>query len=135
MVIAAHLPSSTGFIMNELVKVLVAVKNNLLSKGLVQLINGESGFLIVGETNSEFSAMRLIRQHQPDVVLIDTSISIEALRILKRQFGACLLMLAISDSGIDFFRALTAGVDAYLLKNAKPEQLYQTMHQLGTRTK
>ena len=97
--------------MNEPVKVLVATRYALLGKGLERLINKEPGFLIVGESSIELGAIQLIDQHQPDVVLIDTSISIETLRVLKQQSNARLLMISIWDPGVDIFYALAAGVD------------------------
>ncbi len=117
--------------MNEPVKVLVATRYALLGKGLERLINKEPGFLIVGESSIELGAIQLIDQHQPDVVLIDTSISIETLRVLKQQSNARLLMISIWDPGVDIFYALAAGVDGYLSKEAEPKHLLQAIQQLA----
>jgi DNA-binding NarL/FixJ family response regulator len=117
--------------MNEPVRVLVATKYALLSKGLERLINNQPGFIIVGKTNIELYAIQLIRQHKPDVVLIDTSISIETLRILRDQSDARLLLISAGGLGIDLFLALAAGVDGYLSKEAEPKHLYQAIQTLA----
>jgi DNA-binding NarL/FixJ family response regulator len=117
--------------MNEPVRVLVATKYALLSKGLERLINNQPGFIIVGRTNIELYAIQLIRQHKPDVVLIDTSISIETLRILRDQSDARLLLISAGGLGIDLFLALAAGVDGYLSKEAEPKHLYQAIQTLA----
>ncbi len=117
--------------MKEPLKVLVATKYPLLNKGLKRLINNQSDFLIVGETCTELSAIQLIHQFQPDVVLIDTSISTETLRILKLQPDARLLVIGSWESGIELFRALAAGVDGYLSKEAEPKRLCQAIQKLA----
>jgi DNA-binding NarL/FixJ family response regulator len=112
---------------------LVVVDDHILfRRGLVSLLEEMSEFSVVGEAENGRIALNVIRNTQPDIVLLDLNMpdmdgiqTVEALR----SAGATprILMLTISQNDEDLLSAIRAGADGYLLKNTEPEDLRRSL--------
>jgi DNA-binding NarL/FixJ family response regulator len=112
---------------------LVVVDDHILfRRGLVSLLEEMSEFSVVGEAENGRIALDVIRNTQPDIVLLDLNMpdmdgiqTVEALR----SAGATprILMLTISQNDEDLLSAIRAGADGYLLKNTEPEDLRRSL--------
>src|SRR5690348_9731235 len=74
----------------------------IVRQGLALLINNEPDLAVVGEGEDAYGALRLIRQMQPDIVLLDVSLrdsdGIELLKELKSyRADLPVLMLSMHD--------------------------------------
>jgi DNA-binding NarL/FixJ family response regulator len=83
---------------------------------------------VVAQGDGGEKAVDLIRQHRPDVTLLDIRMprmdGIETLKAIRKEFpDACVLMLSTSNIEEDFVQALEAGAAGYLVKTAQPEEL------------
>jgi len=83
---------------------------------------------VVAQGDGGEKAVELIRQHRPDVTLLDIRMprmdGIETLKAIRQEFPeACVLMLSTSNIEEDFVQALDAGAAGYLVKTAEPEEL------------
>lgn len=83
---------------------------------------------IVGETGDGREALELIRQHRPDVALLDitmpslTGLEVAA-RVANEMQNVRIIILSMHTTEDYIARAVRAGVSGYLLKNADPVEL------------
>lgn len=108
--------------------VLVVDDHVLFRAGLRYIIEQWDDFSIVGEASDGGEALSLARKLSPDLVLMDVAMprvdGIEAVRRIKGDLpGSQVVMLTVSESEDDLFRALKNGAAGYVLKNVKPETL------------
>lgn len=91
--------------------------------GLKALLEEEPDFEVVAEASSGEEAIRLARELDPDVVLMDITMArmngIEATREIVRENASAgvLIVTMVEDSSI--FAALRAGARGYILKGAE----------------
>ena len=102
----------------------------LFRKALASLINGQFDMIVVGEASDGAEAVAQIRALAPDLVVMDVNMpvasGIDGVREARRSgIDLPIIMLTISDEDDDLFEAIKAGANGYLLKNLKPEQLFE----------
>src|SRR5579863_7550237 len=103
------------------IRVLTVDDHDIVRKGIAAILAAEPGFEVVAEANSGEEAVRLFRQHCPDVTLMDLRLpdqsGVETTRQIRAEFpDARILILTSYDGDQDIYRALEAGVRGYLLK-------------------
>jgi len=85
------------------------------------------GFEVCGEAANGPEAVRLVQEHQPDVVLLDIHMpggGIRAAAEVSRLVPeVAIVMLTVSRDDNDLFDSLRAGASGYLLKDTDPERL------------
>jgi two-component system NarL family response regulator len=91
---------------------------------------GEPDMRVVGEAADGLAAIEKVRSLAPDVVLMDINIpvigGIEAIRAIKAERPQTkVVALTVSDEDHDLFEAIKAGAEGYLLKNLRPEELFE----------
>lgn len=121
--------------MSDPIRLLIVDDHTLFRRGIVELLNEQPDFLVVGEAGSGREAVQLSRQCQPQVVLMDVHMpkngGVDTVPLLKEMQNVRVLMLTISDKDNDLIGALAAGADGYLLKSAEPKQLFQAIRQVA----
>lgn len=103
------------------IRILSVDDHDLVRKGIAAILATEDGIELVGEASSAAEAIRLHRQHRPDVTLMDLRLpdrsGIEAAQEIRQGFPAArIIALTSYDGDQDIYRALEAGVRGYLLK-------------------
>ncbi|MBV8896524.1 MAG: response regulator transcription factor [Acidobacteriaceae bacterium] len=103
------------------IRVLTVDDHELVRKGIAAMLSAEPGFELVAEANCGQQAVRLFREHRPDVTLMDLRLpdesGVEATRQIRGEFPeARIIVLTSYDGDQDIYRALEAGVRGYLLK-------------------
>jgi len=114
--------------MDSNIKLLVVDDHPLFRRGLISLLSTKGDLSVVGEAANGEEAIRKATELTPDVILMDIQMpkctGIEATCSIRHQgFSGGILLLTVSDRDEDFFAALKAGGDGYLLKNAEPEEI------------
>ena len=99
--------------MNE-IKVLLADDHTLVRAGLRALIEWFEGFCVVAETGDGREAVRLIRQLQPDIALIDISMpglnGLDATALISRETpDTRVIILAMHTAETYVLEAIPAG--------------------------
>lgn len=121
--------------MSEPIRLLVVDDHILFRRGLIGLMAEQSDFRIVGEAGNGADCVQLCLQQQPDVVLMDVNMpggnGISAVKTIKKETKARVLMLTISNKDDDLLGALAAGADGYMLKNTEPDQLCQAIRHVA----
>ena len=112
------------------VRVVVADDQPLLRAGIVAILATQDDLVVVGEADDGAHAVRLVRDLEPDVVLMDVQMphvdGIEATRQLAES-GARIVMLTTFDLDRYVYDAMTAGAAGFLLKDTRPESLVQAV--------
>jgi len=114
------------------IKLVVVDDHALFRRGLVGLLDGMPEFQVVGEAGNGQEAIAVIEKHKPDIVLLDVNMpvmdGVTTVQMLRgRSAPVRILMLTISQSEDDLFGAIKAGADGYILKNAEPDDLRDTL--------
>jgi DNA-binding NarL/FixJ family response regulator len=110
------------------VRLVVVDDHTLFRSGLIGLLNDAPELEVVGEAADGATALEVIAQTQPDVVLLDVNMpqmsGLETMEKLRHNGETChVLMLTISKSEDDLIGAIRAGADGYLLKSAEVNEL------------
>jgi DNA-binding NarL/FixJ family response regulator len=87
------------------------------------LINRDLGMIVCGETDNVEDAMELIKQHEPDVAIVDLTLresnGLELLKDLKAMGSPVkTLVLSMHDEELYAERVLRAGAMGYITKKA-----------------
>lgn len=85
-----------------------------------------SAMQVVGEAGDGSEAVRLVKERQPDVVLMDIRMpgmnGLEATRLIKQDYNAVQVVVLTMYSS-DRTDAMAAGADAFLIKGCSSEEL------------
>jgi len=110
------------------VRVLLADDHKLVRAGFRAMLDSLGDVEIVGETGDGREALELIRQHRPDVALLDitmpslTGLEVAA-RVANEMQNVRIIILSMHTTEDYIARAVRAGVSGYLLKDADPVEL------------
>jgi DNA-binding NarL/FixJ family response regulator len=119
-----------------MIRVLLADDQELVRSGFRLILELADGIDVVGEAADGREAVRLARELQPDVVLMDVRMpevdGIEATRRL-RQAGVDARVLVLTTFDLDeyVYGAMRAGASGFLLKDAPREQLVTAVRTIG----
>jgi DNA-binding NarL/FixJ family response regulator len=110
------------------IRVLLADDHKLVLAGFRSMLGKLSNVEIIAETGDGREALDLIRQHAPDVALLDitmpslTGLEV-ATRVADEMPNVRVIILSMHTSEDYIARAIRAGVSGYLLKTADPIEL------------
>lgn len=110
------------------IRVLIADDHTLVRAGIRALLEKSPGVLVVAEAGDGEEALRLVAEHQPDVVLMDIAMpkvnGLEATRqFTELHPNVCVVMLSVYSDEEHVYQALRAGASGYLLKGASIKEL------------
>ncbi|CDH45116.1 MAG: response regulator transcription factor [Candidatus Competibacteraceae bacterium] len=117
--------------MNE-IKVLLADDHTLVRAGLRALIEGFEGFCVVAETGDGREAVRLIRQLQPDIALIDISMpglnGLDATALISRETpDTRVIILSMHTAETYVLEAIRAGASGYVVKDSAVDEMERAL--------
>jgi DNA-binding NarL/FixJ family response regulator len=112
------------------IRVLLADDQALLRSAFRVLVDSEPGMEVVGEASDGAEAVRLAREHAPDVVLMDIRMPGTDGLAATRQIGADpslaqVRVVILTTFEVDDYvvQALRAGASGFLGKGSEPEEL------------
>jgi len=105
----------------ETIEILVVDDHPLFRHGLVQLLNSEPTFRVVGEASGAPEALSKARQFQPTMIIVDLGLKgpsgLELTKSLRAEFPKmAVLVLSMHDEPTYAVRSLRAGANGYVTK-------------------
>jgi DNA-binding NarL/FixJ family response regulator len=109
-------------------KIFVVDDHPIVRQGLGLLINREPDMIVCGAAEETQSALRAIPTLQPDVMVVDISLSgpdgLELVKTIRtRDANLAILVLSMHDESIYAERALRAGANGYIMKQEATEKV------------
>jgi DNA-binding NarL/FixJ family response regulator len=117
------------------ISVLSVDDHPLLREGIAAIINNQPDMLLVAQAANGCDALKIFRQHRPDVTLMDLRLpdmsGIDALIAIRSEFAtARVIMLTTFEGDVEIRRSLEAGADGYMLKSMPPKDLIDVIRQV-----
>ncbi|MGY1695554.1 response regulator [Geodermatophilus sp. SYSU D00814] len=117
---------------DEPVRVVVADDHPVYRDGLALLLGSVPGLEVVGTAADGAAAVEVVREHLPDVVVMDVQMpvldGIEATRRIAAEAPSVgVVVLTMSEDDGTVFAAVRAGARGYLLKGADQEEVVRAI--------
>jgi two-component system, NarL family, invasion response regulator UvrY len=114
------------------IKVLLVDDHELVRTGIKSLLASASGISVIAEASSGEDAIKIAREKQPNVVLMDLKMrgisGLEATRkILHHDPDAKILVLTVCNDDVFPIRLLRAGASGYLTKDCDPDEMIRAI--------
>jgi len=114
-------------------RILVADDHDLVRMGIVRMLADVSDFEVVGEAKTGEEAVKLSRELQPEVVLMDVKMpGIGGLEATRKILAACehTKVIAVTALSDDMFpeRLMKAGASGYVTKGAGFDEIVDAVH-------
>jgi len=114
------------------IRVVIADDHAVVLEGVRTLLEKDDRIRVVGVASDGEEAVRACLAEQPDVVLLDVSMpalsGLEAAARIKEEGRTSVLILSMHDEPEYVVRAVRAGADGYVLKDADPLDLRRAVH-------
>lgn len=113
-------------------RIVLADDHHLIRSGLKLLLGSNETLSIVGEASDGASALLLVEQLQPDILLLDLAMpgmdGLECLRELKRRnLPTRVIVLSMFEDENYVLAAMSAGALGYVQKSAIDTELFQAI--------
>lgn len=115
------------------IRILLADDQTIIRDGLRSLLEACSDIRVVAEAGNGKQAYELVKEHRPDVVLMDIRMpetdGVEATRLIKKDFPeTIIIVLTTFDDDAYIINAMTYGASGYLLKDIGAQKLIEAIH-------
>jgi DNA-binding NarL/FixJ family response regulator len=122
--------------MSNSIRILLADDHRVLRAGLRLLLERQPGFSVVAEASDGHQTVELVKQHSPDIVLLDIAMphlnGVEAARqIHARQPDVGIIILSMHADESYLLRALKSGAKGYLLKDSGEDDVIQAIRSVN----
>ena len=117
-------------------RIALADDHHLIRSGLKLLLDSNETLSIVGEASDGASALLLVEQLQPDILLLDLAMpgmdGLECLRELKRRnLPTRVIVLTMFEDENYVLAAMSAGAQGYVQKSAIDTELFQAIENVA----
>lgn len=107
----------------------------IVRHGIAQLINMQKDLLVCGEAKDSTEGWEIIKEKDPDLVIVDLSLeNASGLDLIKalsaRMPGLPLLVLSMHDENLYAERAIRSGAMGYVMKQEATETLISAIYQV-----
>jgi DNA-binding NarL/FixJ family response regulator len=120
--------------------VLVVDDHPIMRLGIAAIINAQPDMKVCSQAGSGEDAVRMFREHRPDVTLMDLRLprmsGLDALRAIRREDpNAKCVVLTTYEGDEDIHQALAAGAAGYIIKAMSHETLVDALRRVHSGTK
>lgn len=109
--------------MNREIRVILADDHPIVRQGLRQMIESDPHLCVIAEASNGLEALDLIKQHQPQIALIDVDMPemdgfAVAREIERRRIAVEIIFLTMHSKPEIFYAAMDAGAKGFVLKDS-----------------
>jgi DNA-binding NarL/FixJ family response regulator len=120
-----------------MIKVLLADDHSIVRAGLRRIVEESGDMSVIAEAADGKEALRLVREQQPDVAVIDISMpGLDGLEVISQLNRLApdlpTLVLTMHEEEQYVVRAIEAGAMGYITKQSAPEKLVQAIRKIIT---
>jgi two-component system nitrate/nitrite response regulator NarL len=117
---------------SDLIRVLLVDDQPLFRTAIASLLSGQPDMEVVGQADNGVVGVEKAHELRPDLVVMDVEMpvmdGVEATRLLHEQLPDIkVVMLTVSESDEHLFQAIRNGAQGYLLKDLRPDQLFDML--------
>lgn len=117
---------------DEVIRILLVDDQPLFRGAIASLVADQPDMVVVGEAVNGLDAVEKTHALGPDLVVMDVEMpvmdGVEATALIREQLPAVkVVMLTVSDSDEHLFEAICLGAHGYLLKDLRPQQLFDML--------
>ena len=110
--------------------------HTLFREGIRHLLGIDPEIYVVSEANDAAEALEKVREHRPDVVLMDIGMpglsSFEAARCIERDYpGTRIIFLTMYEDEEYLLQSLDAGASGYILKDVPGPELLEAVREVS----
>jgi len=122
--------------MNTPINIILVDDHAIVRAGFRMLLATEDSINVIAEAERGEQACQLYSELQPDVMVLDLSMSgiggLETIRrICHRDSNAKILVFSVHDESVYIDRAINAGAKGYISKNAHPDSLIEAIQSVA----
>ncbi len=115
-----------------LIRILIVDDHPVVRAGLASMLGTQAELDLIGSASSGEDALRLIREREPDVLLLDLRMpgmsGVETLQALKANGESVrVIILTNYETDEDIYRAVQAGAQGYLLKDTSLREMLEAI--------
>lgn len=109
--------------MKDKIRIVIADDHPVFRQGLRQVVEKNTRLQVIAEANDGEAALALIREHQPDIALIDLDMPVVdgfgvVRRLRETSLATRVIFLTMHQDELHFNEALNLGVKGYLIKDS-----------------
>ena len=129
-------PKSTRMSPRARIRILVADDHPVVREGIIASLKPQRDMTVVAEAKDGLEAITLIKEHLPDIVLLDLRMPLlDGLEVVAEvktlKLAAKVIILTVFESEHDIHRAVKAGARGYLLKDTSPEEILEAIRRVS----
>ena len=117
-----------------IIRFMIVDDPSIMREGLKLLLNLEDGFHVVGESDHRIECLHMLSELNPDILILNLCMSeksgFDILSKLNQDANRKLKVLILTDSDdVNFLsKSMEIGIDGYLLKSAKVDELKKAIY-------
>ena len=118
------------------IRVLVADDHPIVRQGVIANLKPQPDMMIVAEAGDGLEALALIKEHSPDVVLLDLRMpAMDGLDVMEgvnsAKLNSRVIIMTTFESEEDIHRAIKAGARGYLLKDSTQDEILDAIRRVS----
>ncbi|MBY8041128.1 response regulator transcription factor [Vibrio fluvialis] len=118
--------------MGKPTRVVIVDDHRVVLEGFMARLEMEPEIEVIATASNGLEALEVVKQHRPDVILMDVSMpimnGIDATRLIKEEVpDAKVLMLTMHDNREYIMKVMQAGAVGYMLKEISAEKMVQAI--------
>lgn len=119
-----------------MIRIAIADDHAIVREGLKRIVSGVADFEVVGEAADGTEVMRVVREAEPDLLVLDLSMpgrsGLEVIKLVKAEKPRVrILVLSMHDEHQYAIRAIKSGASGYLTKESAPALLEQALRKIA----